>query len=115
MDSASSVDSVRSVRAATAADLPAARALLSLPATWCPSRFTAAAAARYLLVCDAPDGTLAAAALVSLDAGRARLDALRFAPGHESPALEARLLGVAEALAEAFGCHALGVELSRAA
>jgi GNAT superfamily N-acetyltransferase len=107
---------VSSVRAATETDLPAARALLSLPATWTPARFAdAQATARYLLVCDAPGGGLAAAAIVSFTAGRAQLEALQLAPDHESTALETRMLGVAEALAEAFGCHALGVELSHAA
>lgn len=64
---------------------------------------------RYLLVLDGEDGSLAAAASVTLDDGRGHLGFLAIAPGAEGERLEDRMIGVAEALCSAFGCDTLDV------
>ncbi|HSN26162.1 MAG TPA: hypothetical protein VLT45_07745 [Kofleriaceae bacterium] len=64
---------------------------------------------RYLLVLDNEDGSLAAAASVTLQDGRGHLGFLAIAPGSEGEHLEDRMIGVAEALCSAFGCDTLDV------
>lgn len=64
---------------------------------------------RYVLVLDAPFGGLAAATIVALAPPQAHLEVLVIDDRCASPALEARLIGVAEALAQAFGCGSLDV------
>jgi GNAT superfamily N-acetyltransferase len=64
---------------------------------------------RYLLVLDAPDGELAAAAQVTLDNERGHLGLLAIAERFHGIGLEHRLLAVAEALCDAFGCEGLDV------
>jgi|GEM_PF-5441447 len=75
----------------------------------------AAAPRRYVLVVDAPFGGLAAATIVALEPPHAHLEALVMDERCASPTLEARLIGVAEALGQAFGCRSLDVRRARAA
>ena len=58
----------------------------------------------YLLVIDAPDGGLAAAAVVRLDAPRADLRVLAVAKPYEGQGLEDAIIRVVDELSEAFGC-----------
>lgn len=69
----------------------------------------------YLLVVDAPDGGLAAAAQVTLKGSRGHLGLLAVAKRFHGEGLEHRLIGVAEALCNAFGCETLDVPHPRAA
>lgn len=64
---------------------------------------------RYVLVLDDDRGGLAAAAIVALDASEAKLELLAVDPAHRETGIEKRMLGVAEALCEAFGCERLVV------
>jgi hypothetical protein len=70
---------------------------------------------RYVLVVDGASGGLAAATIVALEPPQAHLEALAMDDRSGSPALEARLIGVADALAQAFGCRSLDVRRRRAA
>src|SRR3954453_17485778 len=58
---------------------------------------------RHVLVLDAPDGGLAAVAIVEIEGARGHLVMLVVASRFEATGLEARMIGVAEALCEAFG------------
>ena len=62
-----------------------------------------------LLVIDAPDGGLAAAAVVRLDAPRADIRVLAVAKGHEHEGHEERIIGIVEEMSEAFGCTRVNV------
>lgn len=64
---------------------------------------------RYVLVLDDDRGGLAAAAIVALGESEATLELLAVDPAHRETGIEKRLLGVAEALCEAFGCERLVV------
>jgi len=68
----------------------------------------------YLLVIDAPEGGLAAAAVIRLDAPRADIRVLAVAKGYEGHGLEDRIIGLVEEMSQAFGCTRLDVP-SRAA
>jgi N-acetylglutamate synthase-like GNAT family acetyltransferase len=58
---------------------------------------------RYMLVLDAPDGGgLAAAALVHIERARGQLALLVVAPRFAGQGIEERMIGVAEALCEAY-------------
>src|SRR6476659_8508869 len=70
---------------------------------------------RYVLVLDAPEGGLAAAAGLTLDHGRAHLGFLAIDPQYEGEKLEDRMIGVAEAVASAFDCDTLDVPRRRVA
>lgn len=70
---------------------------------------------RHLLVLDAPDGELAAAALVNIEGHRGHLVMLAVARPFEGCGLEDRLIGVAEALCSAFGADTLDVPARSAA
>ncbi len=72
---------------------------------------------RHLLILDAPDGGLAAAALVDIDVDghRGHLVMLAVAQGFEGHGLEDRLIGVSEALCKAFGADTLDVPVRDAA
>ncbi|HSN26628.1 MAG TPA: hypothetical protein VLT45_10085 [Kofleriaceae bacterium] len=63
----------------------------------------------YLLVIDAPDGGLAAAAVVRLDAPRADIRVLAVAKAYEGQGLEDRIVGLVEEMSEAFGCTRVNV------
>lgn len=64
---------------------------------------------RYALVLDDDDGGIAAAAVVTMAAHDARLELLAVEPGYRERGVEERMLGVAEALCDAFGCDRLVV------
>jgi N-acetylglutamate synthase-like GNAT family acetyltransferase len=107
------------IRIGTADDLPAVQQLIDaghraeIPSA---SMLSTVMGKRYLLVLDAPDGGLAAAAHISIDGVLAHLDLLAVAPEFHDEHLESRMVGVAEALSAAFGCKALDVTAhSRAA
>jgi GNAT superfamily N-acetyltransferase len=70
---------------------------------------------RYLLVLDAPDGGLAAAAQVTLEGERGHLGLLIVDQQFQGEGLEHRLIGVAEALCDAFGCESLDIPARRRA
>jgi hypothetical protein len=70
---------------------------------------------RHVLVLDAPDGGLAAAAIVEIEGERGQLVMLVVASRFEATGLEARMIGVAEALCEAFGARTMDVSACRAA
>lgn len=110
------------IREATADDLDAVEQLLRTQ----PSGFTArseevalprASGRRHLLILDAPDGGLAAAALVDIDVDfhRGHLVMLAVAQGFEGHGLEDRMIGVSEALCKAFGADTLDVPVRVAA
>ncbi len=98
------------IRIGTADDLPAVRQLIEAEHRDAISLLTEEGK-QYLLVLDAPDGSLAAAAHILIDGARARLDLLAVAPAFHDEHLESRMVGVAEALSAAFGCSALQVTL----
>lgn len=58
----------------------------------------------YLLVIDAPDGGLAAAAVVRLEAPRADIRVLAVAKAYAGKGLEDRIIGLVDEMSEAFGC-----------
>ena len=104
------------IRVATREDLPELQRLRLTPlADPTPPAGAIGAGRRYVLAVDAPCGGLAAALIVSLEPPRAHLDALAIDACCGSPALEARLIAVAEALAQAFGCKAFDVQRRAAA
>lgn len=70
---------------------------------------------RYLLVLDAPDGGLAAAAQLTLEGGRGQLGMLTIARSGEGTGLEDRFIAVVEAMCDAFGIDTLDVLPRRAA
>lgn len=63
----------------------------------------------YLLVVDAPEGGLAAAAIVRLEETRAHLRCLAVAKGYENEGLEDRIIDFVEDMATAFGCTRIDV------
>jgi hypothetical protein len=67
----------------------------------------------YLLVVDAPDGGLAAAAIVRLEQPRAHLRCLAVAKSYEDRGLEDRVIGFVEDMADAFGCTQIDVPFRR--
>jgi N-acetylglutamate synthase-like GNAT family acetyltransferase len=91
------------VRTATSEDLPKIERLIQLP----PGALTSCA--QHVLVVDGAHDDLAAVAVVAIAPPQAHLETLVMAPDCASRKLEARLVGVSEALAEAFGCAALDV------
>jgi ribosomal protein S18 acetylase RimI-like enzyme len=108
------------IREATAADLDAVEQLLRAQPSGFASRpeevaLPRAAGRRHLLILDAPDGGLAAAALVDIDGHRGHLVMLAVAQGSEGHGLEDRMIGVAEALCKAFGADTLDVPVRDAA
>jgi hypothetical protein len=108
---------VVTLRVATTEDLPELQRLssASIAEELEPTSPPTPARRRYVLVVDAPFGGLAAATIVALEPPQAHLEALLMDDRCASPALEARLIGVAEALAQAFGCRSLDVRRQRAA
>lgn len=95
----------RTIRLATPEDLPRIQELVTGDVD-----LRTIPAHRYLLVLDDEHGELAATASVTLEDGRGHLGFLAIAPGSEGEHLEDRMIGVAEALCTAFGCHTLDVE-----
>jgi N-acetylglutamate synthase-like GNAT family acetyltransferase len=70
---------------------------------------------RYLLVLDAPDGGLAAAAQLVIEGKRGHLGMLSVARRFEGKGIEDRLFAVIEAMCDAFGVDTLDVPPRRAA
>ena len=70
---------------------------------------------RYLLVLDAPDGGLAAAAQLVIEGGRGHLGMLSVSRRFEGKGIEDRLIAVIEAMCDAFGVDTLDVPPRRAA
>jgi N-acetylglutamate synthase-like GNAT family acetyltransferase len=93
------------IRLATSEDLPRIRQLVpgAQDLTTVPGR-------RYVLVLDEPRGGIAAAAGLTLERGRGHLGFLAINPDAEGERLEDRMIAVAEAVAEAFGCDTLDVK-----
>jgi ribosomal protein S18 acetylase RimI-like enzyme len=100
---------MHTVRLATPEDYPRIRALAG------DQEVSRATGHRFVLVLDDGAGGLAAAAAVTLDKGRGHLGFLAIAPGFEGERLEDRMIGIAEAMCEAFGCATLDVPRRRAA
>lgn len=67
----------------------------------------------YLLVVDAPEGGLAAAAIVRLDAPRATLRVLALARSYEGADLEDQVIEFVEEMSLAFGCTQLDIPTRR--
>lgn len=67
----------------------------------------------YLLVVDAPEGGLAAAAIVRLERPRAHLRCLAVSKSHEDRGLEEHVIEFVEEMASAFGCTQVDVPLRR--
>jgi hypothetical protein len=63
----------------------------------------------YLLVVDAPEGGLAAAAVVRLDAPRADLRVCAVAKPYAGLGLEDRIIELVEEMGQAFGCTSVNV------
>jgi N-acetylglutamate synthase-like GNAT family acetyltransferase len=104
------------VREATTEDLPAIAELLGTRAPGSgPLTVGREPGRRHLLVLDAPDGGLAAAALVTIEGQRGHLAMLAVARRFDGAGLHERMIGVAEALCRAFGADALDVPARRAA
>jgi hypothetical protein len=104
------------VHEATAEDIAAIRELLRARA--CEPGGVALSqepGRRHVLALDAPDGGLAAAAIVEIEGERGQLVMLVVASRFEATGLEVRMIGVAEALCEAFGAHTMDVSACRAA
>jgi N-acetylglutamate synthase-like GNAT family acetyltransferase len=108
--------SIPTIRTAGAEDLPAVRRLLEASGekfddqTW-----RTIPGERYLLVLDAADGGLAAAAQLVLEDGRGHLAMLCVDERYEGDGLEDRVIGVIEAMCHAFGADTLDVPPRRAA
>ena len=94
------------IREATVDDLPALQRLIRSAAD--PDEDLIASAERHVLVLDTGD-ELGGLAIVKLEPPHAHLEALVMAPRYCGRTAERRLLGVARALCEAFGCIDLDV------
>jgi hypothetical protein len=105
------------VRSARPVDLPHVRRLLEGRSghNVDPAMLVSVPGQRHVLVLDAPTGGLAAIAVVAIDPPDAHLEVLAMEPCYSSRELETRMHAVAEALAEAFECHALDIPGARAA
>jgi N-acetylglutamate synthase-like GNAT family acetyltransferase len=104
------------IREATAADLPAIDELMRAQASGSTRELCDRERGRcHLLVLDAPDGGIAAAALVHIAGTRGHLTMLVVASRFEGEGLEDRMIGVAEALCSAFGADTLDIPARPAA
>lgn len=70
---------------------------------------------RHVVVLDAPDGGLAAAAVLVIEGQRGHLVMLAIARRFEGQGLEDRVIAVLEAMSSAFGARTLDVQSLRAA
>lgn len=95
------------IRLASAADGPRIRRLVPT------EDLSTVPGHRFVLVLDAPNGQLAAAAVVTLEHSRGHLGLLAIAPECEGEHIEDRMIGVAEALCSAYGCDTLDVPRAR--
>lgn len=96
------------IRLATAEDLPAVQRLVGDAALDLRS-LAFGNGHRYSLVLDDVDGELAAAAVIRLAASEGTLELLAVKSRFRDSDIEKRMLGVAEALCDAFGCDRLVV------
>ena len=107
------------IREATARDVPAIEKLLAdeRPRDGRPENLSLerVPGRRHLLVLDAPDGALAAAALVSIEKKRGHLAMLVVARRFHDQGIEDRMIGVATALCAAFGADTIDIPIRRAA
>lgn len=97
------------IRLATPNDAEAIAELLNDPAVGerLTNLLVTAPGQRYALVLDEDDGSLAAAAVITLDAAHhGHLELLAVSPRHAEDPIERRMVGVAQALCAAFGCTA---------
>jgi N-acetylglutamate synthase-like GNAT family acetyltransferase len=107
---------VPTIRTANANDIPAvARLLREHGENFDERSWSTIPGCRYLLVLDAPDRGLAAAAQLALERGRGHLAMLAVADRFEGTGLEDRIIAVVEAMCRAFGAAALDVPPRRAA
>jgi N-acetylglutamate synthase-like GNAT family acetyltransferase len=86
--------------------MPAVRKLVERTGTTLP---TAAGKDQHLLVLDAPEGGIAACALLVIDGKRGHLVRLAVAEPFAGSGVEDRMIGVAEAMCTAFGASTLDV------
>ena len=100
---ACTVTSSATIREATPDDLAAVRVLLDDDAE---RTLETIPGQRHLLVLDAPDGGLAAAALVHIERSCGHVALLAVAPRFAGQGIEERMIGVAEALCEAYAATA---------
>ena len=108
--------STPTIRTAGPADLGAvARLLEEAGQSFDDRTYTTIPGRRYLLVLDAPDGELAAAAQLVIEGRRGHLAMLTIARRFEGTGLELRIIGVIEAMCDAFGVDTLDVPPRRAA
>ena len=63
----------------------------------------------HLLVLDAPDGGLAACAMLEIEDHRGHLTLLAVAPGFEGLGIEDRMFGVVEVMYTAFGADTIDI------
>ena len=101
------------IRTGSVNDVPALETLLGRRVD--ASQLRTVRGQRHLLVLDAPDGGLAAAAMLVLEGTRGHLALLAIAPRFEGQGLEDRMIAVVEAVATAFGAETLDVPALRAA
>lgn len=80
-----------------------------------PAMFASDGRERHLVVLDAPDHGLAAAAVLVIEGRRGHLALLAIAKRFEGQGLEDRVISVLEAMSSAFGAETLDVHPLRAA
>jgi N-acetylglutamate synthase-like GNAT family acetyltransferase len=105
--------SAMTIRTATPDDVPALQRLIQSGRDSIEvdqDLLTTITGRRHTLVLDAGEGKLAAVAVVTLEPPRAHLEILAIADEYRGHGLEDRMIGVAEALCDAFGCATLDVE-----
>jgi N-acetylglutamate synthase-like GNAT family acetyltransferase len=104
------------IREGSPHDIPAVLELLQRQGAGDPRiELTHEPGRRHLLVLDADDGGLAAAALVKIDGPRGHLAMLAIAERFEGTGLETRMIAVAEALCRVLGATTMDVPARRAA
>jgi hypothetical protein len=104
------------IRHASPDDLPKLERLLSEESrTHGSVQFSPVCGSSHVLVLDAPDGELGAAAMLVIEGARAHLDMLVIAKRYVCAGLEDRMISVIEAVAAAFGAVTLDVPALRAA
>ena len=103
------------IRIGTADDVPAVQQLLEETSGTGEQVLATEPGTRYLLVLDGPDGGVAGAAQLTFDGGHGHLALLAIAERFHGEGIEHRLIGVAEALCDAFGCDTFDVRANQRA
>jgi N-acetylglutamate synthase-like GNAT family acetyltransferase len=106
-----SITSLSRIRIARPADLPAVRRLIGDQLD--EASLSSTRGQRYVLVLDAREDGLAAVAVLHIERPRGHIALLVIDDRFEDDGVAARMLGVAEGLAEAFGCETLDVPANR--